>query len=206
MVKASGTTTRSRPRTEEPARASGIAREDLQKALKGARPKVRALIVLAAFCGLRSQEMADLEWTDLRVSDGQPVLLVRGKHARMVPVPQIVLIALEDHGRRPSGPVFPRMDGQGPQPAQYLRYAIRIHLARTPLAGLAGHLHRFHGSREYRQVMADFHVAEAMIGHGTLPGTPRCPTCGSRTPSPGEYLGRRPTVNDLGLLRPPPRW
>lgn len=198
-----------RPRTralsrKRTAQAAGIPREELQKALQGASRKVRALMVLQAFCGLRSQEMAELEWADLRTSNRQPVLVIRGSDARMVPVPRIVLIALEDFGRRPSGPVFPRRDGQR-QPADYLRAIVAGHLRkRTGLAG--GQLWRFYGSREYRQVMTDFHVSEAMIGHGTLPGTPRCPTCGSRTPSADEYLGRRPTVNDLGLLRPPPRW
>jgi integrase len=173
------------------------------------------MLLLAAFCGLRTREMATLHWTDLQVSGNRtPALLVsEGKDCReqVVPVPSVVLMALEDYGRRASGPMFPAKDGSAIKP-DALASSLNRYLRRTGLVWTASQLRHLHKSAEYQRLATDPKSAQAMLGHGSLDRTDSCPTCRRPWAPPARvnHLARRtivrgsthrPTVDDLGLLR-----
>jgi integrase len=87
-----------------------IEEEDLAFALAEAQPKMAAVLTLAAYAGLRSCEIAGLEWSDLRrEQDGTVFLHVRhgkGHKERTVEVGQVVLRALHRYGVKRRGAMF----------------------------------------------------------------------------------------------------
>jgi site-specific recombinase XerD len=92
-----------------------IAEDDLTVALAAARPKMRAMLTLAAFGGLRCVEIAALDWTDLRrEADGSAYLHVHGKggRERTVEIGETVVRALQGFGIKRRGPLFLGQDGQ----------------------------------------------------------------------------------------------
>jgi integrase len=50
--------------------------DDQRRAVALARPKMRLMILLGAFCGLRCQEIAGLHWTDLRAHSPGDLLTI----------------------------------------------------------------------------------------------------------------------------------
>jgi len=92
-----------------------IAEADLQLAIASAPPRLRLMLVLAAFCGLRAMELAQLDREDVKETLATPLLIVRGKgdKERIVPLSSRVLLELHMHDLPQRGPVFPRGDGQG---------------------------------------------------------------------------------------------
>ncbi|MDX6739039.1 tyrosine-type recombinase/integrase [Actinocorallia sp. A-T 12471] len=80
-----------------------IAEGDLRDLLRSTRrPDHKAWVLLGAFCGLRAHETAKLRAEDLHeTGDGQTVLRVVGKGGRtdVIPVPPVVLAALDREGR-----------------------------------------------------------------------------------------------------------
>ena len=91
-----------------------IEEEDLATAVAAARtPKLRAMLVLGGWAGLRCCEIAALEWSDLHRTDGGGYLHVRGKgdRDRTVEIGRVVLEALAGYGIQRRGPVFLGYDG-----------------------------------------------------------------------------------------------
>lgn len=85
----------------------------LATAYYGADPRLRAMVSLAAFAGLRCCEIAALSWSDVYLDVDEPYLHVRGKgsHERVISAsPQLVEVLLALPLRR--GPVIRRGDGQ----------------------------------------------------------------------------------------------
>lgn len=220
------------------------------------RPKLRTMILLAAFCGLRCQEIAGLHWSDLRTDDeaGAVVLLVRegkGGKERVVPVPNVVAAALNQLGRRRSGPLFYGVDGAQITPNAVSR-SINRHFDRLGIDATAHQLRHRYGTTAYR-LSKDLRMVQELLGHGSPTTTARYAaydksnegamvramdaawTGHADVPPPAEDLtavaealrpapepspstaaptatansqpatpsaSARPTVNDLGMLRP----
>jgi integrase len=104
-----------RPRMPKPLPAP-ISEADLRLALHKAEPKLAAMLILGAYAGLRCLEIAQLQWQDITVQDGQTVLHVRhgkGDKDRVVPIGQVVTETLRKHGGGKSrGVVFYGRDAQ----------------------------------------------------------------------------------------------
>ena len=90
-----------------------ITEEDLARAIDEADDRMRAILCLAAFAGLRAAEIANLDWRDVFVAGQEPTVRVVGKGSRERIIdlsPQMVRILLRLPDRR--GPVIRRRDGK----------------------------------------------------------------------------------------------
>jgi integrase/recombinase XerC len=208
-----------------------ISEDDLRLAVEKARPKMRLMILLGAFCGLRCQEIAGLHWSDLHSTSEGTALLVRegkGGKERVVPVPGVVLEAMVAHGRRRSGPIFYGRDAQQMRP-HTVSQVINGHLQRLGISCTAHQLRHRYATTGY-QLTKDIRLMQEMLGHSSPQTTARYtaydksgvadmveqmdaawkepaerPAVGERpgaeNPPPAPEPHPRPTVNDLGLLR-----
>lgn len=94
-----------------------ISMEDLLDVLENAPPRLRLMIVLAAFCGLRSCEIAGLRRICIKETAESPYLIVRadatkGRRERRIPLHPFVVSEIKLAGLPATGWCFPRMDGQ----------------------------------------------------------------------------------------------
>lgn len=89
-----------------------IPAQDLDTAIAFAPRRVRPMLTLAAYCGLRAGEIAQLTREQVRDQGEEPTLVVIGKgdKERVVPLPARVLADLHEFGLPATGPVFPRFD------------------------------------------------------------------------------------------------
>jgi integrase/recombinase XerC len=148
--------------------------DDLRRAVELARPKMRLMILLGAFCGLRCQEIAGLHWTDLRLADGQTSLLVRegkGGKERVVPVPGVVLEAMVAFGRRRSGPMFYGMDAAQID-AKSVSRSLNRYFQRNGMDFTAHQLRHRYGTTAY-QLTKDLRLVQELLGHGSPNTTAR---------------------------------
>jgi len=101
------------------------APDDVQMAVDCAPARLRLMLVLAAYAGLRAGEIAHLTRGQVRDTSTPPVLVIRGKGdvERVVPMSGRVVMELRAHGLPQRGYVFPRLDGlDGPNtPARVSR-------------------------------------------------------------------------------------
>lgn len=141
--------------------------DDVDMAITCAPPRLRLMLVLAAYAGLRAGEIANLTRQHVLDTSVPPVLLVRGKGdaERVVPLSSRVLLELQAHGLPQRGHLFPRSDGQpGPNtPARVSR------LCSTYLhsMGIPEPLHSFRhyfGSSVYA-ASQDLRVTQELMGH-----------------------------------------
>jgi integrase/recombinase XerC len=89
-----------------------LSEDKLATCLANADARMRALLLLAAFAGLRAAEIAGLAWTEVQLEGDEPTIRVVGKGAKeriidVSPMLRDALLALP-HRR---GPVIRRSDG-----------------------------------------------------------------------------------------------
>lgn len=146
-----------------------IDEDDLAMALAAARPKMRAILTLAAYAGLRCVEIAGLDWSDLRrEEDGTTLIHVRygkGNKDRMVEVGQVVLRALHGHGMRRRGPMFYGADGR-PLDARSISSSGNRFLARHGVEATMHQLRHRYGTRAY-ELSRDLRLVQEMLGHAS---------------------------------------
>jgi integrase len=96
--------------------------EELEKLWDTATPRLRSIIALGAYAGLRNGEMINLQWRDIDFrgkrlevrSDDEAT--PKGKRPRSVPMHGKLIRALKAYrGKTAEGFVFPRNDGRGPK-------------------------------------------------------------------------------------------
>ncbi|MCU1615068.1 MAG: hypothetical protein JWO98_2608 [Frankiales bacterium] len=201
-----------------------IPEEELRTAVEAAGAKLRAMILLGAFCGLRCQEIAGLHWSDLRSDNGETTLMVRegkGGKERVVPVPGVTLAALFALGRRRGGPIFYGMDGAQILPNSVSR-SINRHLRLCGIECTAHQLRHRYGTTAY-QLTKDIRLVQEMLGHSSPTTTARYAAYDTtqtvdmvkamdaawahdtepltkQLKEEAPPAARRPTVNELGLL------
>jgi site-specific recombinase XerD len=146
-----------------------IEEDDLAMALAAAKPKMRAMLTLAAFAGLRCVEIAGLDWSDLRrEQDGTVFVHVRhgkGQKERVVEVGQVVLRSLHGYGVRRRGPMFYGADGR-PLDAASVSSSGNRFLRRHGIECTMHQLrHRF-GTVAY-QLSNDLRLVQEMLGHAS---------------------------------------
>lgn len=153
-----------------------IAEADLRRAVEKARPKMRLMILLGAFCGLRCQEIAGLHWSDLQTPGGGAgaTLLVRegkGGKERVVPVPLTVLEAMIAFGRRRSGPMFYGNNAAQQRPNS-VSCSINKFFERQGISATAHQLRHRYATTGYR-LSKDIRMIQELLGHGSPTTTAR---------------------------------
>ncbi len=115
-----------------------IGRDDLEDAIRAARPQMRAMLYLAAFAGLRVQEIAGLDRDDIIEAKGLiRVRYGKGAKERIVPLHPDVLEALRCLPMPKNGALFVR-----PRGGRHLPYTGGNRHQPIP----KGSRHRRHGS------------------------------------------------------------
>lgn len=137
----------------------------LFRAIAGAPRDVRAILTLAAFCGLRACEVAALDWSDVR----RETLLLNGKGAkqRVVPLHPIARNALDALTGKHRGPVITRRDlslGAVP-PYTICAYANRY----LHSIGIEETLHqlRHRYATIVYQLSRDIRLTQSLLGHSS---------------------------------------
>ena len=144
-----------------------IGEDDLTMAISCAPDRIRPMLVLAAYSGLRAAEIAGLLREQVRDASDPAMLHIIGKggHERAVPLSDLVLMELQAHGMPSRGFVFPRLDGQpgqntpGRVSAMCNRYLHDLGITES----LHSLRHRF-GTQLYG-VSRDLRMAQETMGH-----------------------------------------
>lgn len=146
-----------------------IEEDDLVLALAAARPKMAAILTLAAYAGLRCVEIAGLDWSDLRrEQDGTVFIHVRhgkGRKERAVEVGQVVLRALHGYGVRRRGPMFYGEDGR-PIDARSISASGNRFLARHGVEATMHQLRHRYGTVAY-ELSHDLRLVQELLGHAS---------------------------------------
>jgi integrase len=154
-----------------------ISESDLELALRTAGPRIRPWLVLAAYLGLRAQEIALLRREDI-LDRARPAVLrvseegAKGGHARVIPLSAFVLGELRRGGALPrSGWVFPRHDGQpGPNSPGIVSKLCNEHLRGL---GIEDNLHSLRhrmGTQAYASTQ-DLRLVAGLMGHADVQTT-----------------------------------
>lgn len=148
-----------------------ISEEHLLSAVGCAPPRVRPMLVLAGWAGLRAKEIALLRRSNVLETARPPSLFIaadatKGRSERIIPMSEFVLLEL-----RPvlpsSGWVFPRLDGRrGPNhPARVSKICNR-HLDECGIPATLHQLrHRF--LTEAYRISRDLRVVQELAGHSS---------------------------------------
>jgi integrase len=145
-----------------------ISEPDLELALAGSHgTRVRAMLVVGAYAGLRCCEIAGLDRADVHDRGDTPVLRILGKGGkeRIVPMSDFVVRELRAHGLPQRGPVFPRLDeGRGPNANWTISHVLARYLHDLGIAETAHALrHRF-GTMLYAATR-DLRLVQEVMGH-----------------------------------------
>lgn len=145
-----------------------IEEDDLADALDAARPKMRAMLVLASFAGLRCCEIAALDWSDFRREPSGVAFIVingKGRKQRTVEVGRTVVQALQAYGPKRRGAMFLGQDGAQIHPRS-VSSSINRFLRLNGIEATAHQLrHRF-GSIGY-QLTRDLRLIQEQLGHAS---------------------------------------
>lgn len=155
-----------------------IADDDLARAIAVATPRLRAWFLLAAYQGLRCQEIAGIHREDLLDEVTPPVLIVRagkGKRERILPLHPDVWAALVAHGLPRSGQVFSdtRMGvARRPIKAHTVSHHGNSFLHELGITSTMHQLRHWHGTRLYSSTL-DLRMVQEILGHSSPTTTAR---------------------------------
>jgi integrase/recombinase XerC len=145
-----------------------IPEGDLLDAVRLAPARVKPMLMLAGWAGLRACEIAQLQRADIDLESSMPTVLVadgKGGRQRVIPLHPHVIEALHAFGLPRAGWLFPRMDGR---PGQIMPWLVsqlcNNHLHSLGIdASLHSLRHRF-GTKAY-QGCQDLRVVQELMGH-----------------------------------------
>lgn len=142
-----------------------ISSDDLEMALAGAPPREAAMLLLAAFEGMRCIEISRLRREDVVDYDDPPVLIAFGKGSkdRIIPLHPEVLAALRLLPMPKSGAVFRHADGR-PMNAQRVSQIGAACLRRAGAEATLHQLRHHFGTHMYRKTH-DLLLVGALMGH-----------------------------------------
>lgn len=140
------------------------ATDDLRRLLGVAKPKEKCWVLLAAFQGLRCQEIAGLRRED--VAEGEGLLRVvhgKGGHERMMPLHPDVMAALDELPMPRTGWLFTRVRGGRYTPAA-LSYYFNRFLHDNEVPATAHQFRHWFGTQLYGSTH-DLRLTQEMLGH-----------------------------------------
>jgi integrase len=152
--------------------------EELEKLWDTATPRLRSIIALGAYAGLRNGEMINLQWRDIDFrgkrlevrSDDEAT--PKGKRPRSVPMHGKLIRALKAYrGKTAEGFVFPRNDGRGPKSGK--EGPSREFSKLLKQVGVGGRLHDLRhtfGSRLVKKGVP-LPVVKDLMGHADIEST-----------------------------------
>jgi integrase/recombinase XerC len=140
--------------------------DQLAEALKVAAPRDRCWVLLAAYQGLRCQEIAGLDWADIE-EEKRLLRVVRGKGARerLLPLHPDVALALRCLPRPHLGIVFRRPLG-GPYTPTQMSAAFNRVLRDLGVDAAAHQLRHWFATNLYANTQ-DIRVTQEMLGHAS---------------------------------------
>lgn len=148
-----------------------IGEDDLGRAVAAASDRVRPILLLAAFAGLRACEIGPLKGEHVNLAAAE-LWIEEGKggHAGTVAVAPVLAAELARMPRR--GWLFPRMDGgAGPIPAHIVSKLANHHLHSLGIADTLHALrHRF-GTQVLRAAGRDIRLTQEMMRHRSIVST-----------------------------------
>lgn len=144
-----------------------MSEANVQQAIENAEPRIRLILVLAAFAGLRACEIAALHRTDILDGLEIPSLVAHGKGSkdRIVPMCDRVLLELRRYGIPARGPLFPRLDGKpGAWKPARVSMVANLYLHDQ---GIADTLHslRHRAATGWQRETGDLLVVATLLGH-----------------------------------------
>jgi integrase/recombinase XerC len=147
-----------------------VSERDLMEALAAAPRRIRLMIVLAGWAGLRAKELALLRRENVMETVTPPVLMVasdatKGRTERIVPLSAFVLAELQAARLPSSGFVFRRMDGRaGPNEAWRVSQLVNHHLHACGIQATLHMLRHRTGTMAYR-ASKDLRAVQELLGH-----------------------------------------
>lgn len=148
-----------------------IADPDLRIALAAASPRMKAMLSLGAFAGLRAKEIAGLCRQEVLESNDPPVLYVlhgKGDKERVVPLNQQLASALSRCGMPGRGPIF-RRDDEQMKPWQ-VSHDVNGFLHGLGIDATCHQLRHWFGTKLY-QATGDLLMVQALMGHSSPTST-----------------------------------
>lgn len=150
-----------------------IPEEDLDFALTLARAdhELFAWLVLMAYCGCRSHDIADLNTDDVLTDDEVPMLRPRGKgdNEDLIPIGDLVLVALQPFLGRRRKPLFVDVDGHRVN-TRDIRGAVNDFFERVGLPYTAHHLRHRYGTQIYK-LTRDLLQTQRLMRHSNVSST-----------------------------------
>lgn len=145
-----------------------ISEADLELALAQAPDRLRPMLELAAYAGLRAAEIAALDRADVLDRQDPALLVVTGKgdKERIVPAGPRVVDALHRYGMPAHGPVFRRWDDKpGRLNGNLVSHLCCEYLHSIGIGGTFHALrHRF-ATQFHRESGRDLRLTQVMLGH-----------------------------------------
>lgn len=158
------------PRPKVPRRLPRpIPEEDLRMAIDTAPERIRLMLLLAAYAGLRAKEIAELRGESIWWQYDPPVLVVEEqKGGDMGAVPLAPILVEELAGAARSGWVFPRRDGTpGPNKPWMVSRLCNDHLHSLGITHTLHTLrHRF-GTQALRMSKGNLRITQELMRHRT---------------------------------------
>jgi integrase len=147
-----------------------IGEEDLMRAVALAPPRVRPWLILAAWCGLRSKEIAYLRRENILDTVRPPVLMVaydatKGHTERVLPLGAYPCGELAAAGLPPAGFAFRRHDGQrGPNEPWLVSHLANEYLHDLGIAATLHMCRHRYGTQLY-EATHDLRLVQELMGH-----------------------------------------
>lgn len=145
-----------------------IPTPDLEMALRFADQRLRVVLCMGAFGGLRAFEIAKVAVEDLQLWADPPTLRVLGKgnKERLVPVAMETEKALRAYGMPKRGPLFPSQEGwMRPVHRATLTKWVTSHLRSLGIEGYSTHSLRHWFATEMLALTGNLRLVQELMGH-----------------------------------------
>lgn len=140
--------------------------DQVMMAVTTGRPMLRKMCALGGFAGLRCEEIANVDGSDIATHTKVPLITVRngkGGNDRIIPMHPLLLQTL---GKVPSsGRLFPGLDGE--------KVGVRIkrHLMRLDIDGVAHQLRHTFGTQAAEAANGNMVLVQYLMGHASIQTT-----------------------------------
>lgn len=148
-----------------------IGEDDLGRAVAAASDRVRPILLLAAFAGLRACEIAPLKGEHVDLASGE-LWVEEGKGGHAGTVALAPALAAELGGMPRRGWLFPRLDGRaGHIPPHIVSKLANHHLHRLGISDTLHALRHRYGTQVYRVGGRDIRLTQEMMRHRSIVST-----------------------------------